>query len=76
MPGTELIVRGLKMEPDTALAGHSGSQSSPQAHNIENIRCELSAESLLPWESVPQLFSHDGGAYVCVLSYSTVYDSL
>ena len=25
VPGTELIVRGLKMEPDTALAGHSES---------------------------------------------------
>ena len=44
MPGTELIVRGLKMEPDTALAGHSGSQSSPQAHNIENIMAEGSTQ--------------------------------
>ena len=44
VPGTKLFVRGLKMEPDTALAGHSGSQSSPRAHNIENIIAEGSTQ--------------------------------
>ena len=44
VPGTELVVRGSKMEPDTALAGHSGSQSSPRAHNIDNIMAEGSTQ--------------------------------
>ena len=44
VPGTELVVRGLKTEPDTGLAGHSGSRSSPRAHNTENIMAEGSIQ--------------------------------